>query len=380
MLVDHEFEHFTQATLIFIRFGSKFGLLFFCIMRPIKSTRLALLFFIFLVLDYNVKGQGLPNNTWPAGALIATSNDGGRISNYHRGYLILNGMTGHRTTIYDISNLPNLNLVRVINESGNGHRWWKFGDVYNREYASNMGVGTSWVDLSDPTNPRAAPSPFFCCFDDGIETYPYRFNGVGFSDVRNGQTYNGRIQEDGINAQNSIVIGNYLFRTPGDGGQSGVSSYDISDPNNPVLLDVFQGIRQYTTVMAVWRNNLVFMTGDGDNYRGNNMVVLDISDPANLRFNFGLPDGPARGRYVFFQDEFAFCGRFTEGRKINMETRQVVQTFNAPGRLFGDFQWIPLGHIVQVSSGEADGQSTFFFSHQNGLDTKSPTVGFHFPF
>ncbi|WP_083925226.1 Ig-like domain-containing protein [Flexithrix dorotheae] len=357
-----------------------------------KQCNFALVCTFFLCLGLNeLFAQGLPNQTWPQGTFIKhLPGEGGRISTYHRGYLILNGYEGHHTSIFDISGLPNTVKLKQINQGSNGHRWWKFGDFFVREYDTDLGTSSKYTDISDPVNPVnwTGPAPIVLGGNEnvsvqGISSYPFRFQGWDdkIIDSRNEQlitTYDIEANK-GVNSRNSLTIGNYWFWCPGD-GQSGISVFDMSDPANPQLLDVFQGVKQYTTTVQVWRNYIILMTGDNSNMNGNNLVAVDFSDPTDLKYAFGMTDSDARGRYIFFQDEFGFCGRHNRGMKINMETQQVVQEFFPPaGESFGDFQWIPLGHVLQITSGEVSEQESFFYAHQNGLDTRAPSVSFHFP-
>lgn len=339
--------------------------------------------------------QGLPTQTWPAGTQVSMWNHGGRITTFHRGYLYLGGVEGQATWTYDISNAQSPQLVRTYDVGVNGHVWNKVGDVFWRQY-SVPEIGDSsrpFQNLSNMLAPvqqttdvgsfRAQPPLGWP--GNWIDTYPYHF-GDYISDARVGwwppvADINVRQIAGMTNGPNQFRIGNLLFLTPSD-SQDGVAVFDISQPAQPVLLDRLIGnYRQYTTAWQVWRHYLLLLIGDNSNGpQGNaNTLVIDFSDPTSLAVAFTIPYDDLPGRYAHFQDEFAFAGRFGRGTKYNMETRQVVQVFTPNPCCAGDFQWIPLGHLVLASSSETDGSRSYLFAHQSTLDTRRPTVGYHLP-
>jgi hypothetical protein len=350
----------------------------------------------------DVPAQGLPTQTWAPGTQVSVWNHGGRITTFHRGYLYLGGTEGQGTWTYDISNAASPQLVRSFAEGANGHTWGKVGDVFWRSYwipeIGDPAVGDPnrppFQNLSNMLAPTqqttdvgAFPSgqPPLGWPGNWLDTYPYHF-GNTIQDARVGwwppvSNVNVRQVASMTSGPNMWRLGNLLFLTSSD-TQEGVAVFDISFPAEPVLLDRLTGnIHQYTNAWHIWRHYLVMMNGDNLNGpEGNaNAVVIDISDPTDLSIAFTIPYDDLPGRYVHFQDQYAFAGRYGRGTKYDMETRQVAQVFTPTPCCAGDFQWIPLGHLVLASSSETDGSRSYLFAHQSGLDTTRPTVGYHLP-
>lgn len=341
--------------------------------------------------------QGLPTQTWPAGTQLSMWNHGGRITTFHRGYLYLGGTEGQGTWTYDIANAQSPQLVRTVQTGVNGHAWAKVGDVFWRQYwipeigdtspRPFQNLSNMLAPTQQTTNVGAFPSgqPPLGWPGNWLDTYPYHF-GDNIVDARVGwwphaAQVNVRAIAGMTSGPNMWRLGNLLFLTPSD-SQNGVAVFDVSNPLQPVLLDRLIGnYRQYTNAWQVWRHYLVLMFGDNTNGpQGNaNTLVIDFSDPTDLTLAFTIPYDDLPGRYVHFQDQYAFAGRFGRGTKYNMETRQVSQVFTPTPCCAGDFQWIPLGHIVLASSSETDNSRSYLFSHQPVLDTTRPTVGYHLP-
>ena len=374
-------------------------------MRP-HSVAALLAALLGAVLCTSPAAQGLTTEAWPAGTQLSRWDHGGRITTFHRGYLYLGGTSGQATWVYDISDPENPALRRTFGTGVNGHVWAKVGDVWWRQYwIPEIGDSSShpYQNLTDPLAPTQQlddvgtflASPPLGWPGNFISTYPWLF-GV------NESTGAGRIHHAAIgwwpilsevnvqatasmtNGANQWRLGNLLFLTPSD-SQDGVAVFDIGDPLQPVLLDRLAGnYRQYTTAWQVWRHHLVLMFGDNTNGPlGNaNTLVIDFSDPSNLTLAHSMPYDDLPGRYASFQDEYAFAGRFGRGTKYNMETRQVERVFTPDLGDVGDFQWVPLGHLLLASSSESPdigGSRSYLFTHQDGLDTRRPSVGYHLP-
>jgi YVTN family beta-propeller protein len=344
---------------------------------------------------------GLPTQTWPAGTHLSTWNAGGRITTFHRGRLYLGGLEGQGTWIYDISNPASPQQLQFDPNAVNGHTWQKVGDLFYRQYWNPEGGlnadvpnGTSqFVSLANPLNRVRWTAPIHNfpvqtrVWGGGfMETYPYWFYSdvvdarIGWWPLVSGTDVDAM---SGINARNKFRIGNLLFFTPGD-DQQGVAVFDISNPANPVLLDTLTtGVRQYTTAWQIYKHYLVLMIGENTNGPSSNAntLIIDFSTPTDLRIDQTLTYDQLPGRYVHFQDRYAFAGRGDRGVKFDMETRSFVREFRHPGpsTFFGDFQWIPLGHLLLVSTSETNMSQSHLFAHQAGLDTTPPTVAYHLP-
>ncbi len=328
-------------------------------------------------------GPRLTTQTWPAGTFLAHFNEGDRINTYHRNYFMIAGQAG--TSIWDLSNPTDPKRLQFNGAGNNGHRWWKMGDLYWREYSVPEVAGTPYkylnlanmldrkpITTSNVLYTVAANQPHF----DKLETFPHSIDGNRVYDMRTGE-FLSDIKE-GITKPDIVVrIGNFVFYTPQSGA---ISVFDFGDPKNIKFIGSFGGTvphEQYSTGIQVWRNYLIFMSG---NESSNNLVAFDISDPTNVKHGFNISSNDITlGRYMMFQDEFGFTGRFNRGVKYNFEKMRVEQQFFPPSNdealQFLDNQWMPLGHIV-VASGDG---KTSIFAHQDGLDKRPPTVGHHFP-
>jgi len=329
-------------------------------------------------------GPTMTTQTWPAGTFLANFPEGDRINTYHRNYLMINGQAG--TGVWDVSNPTTPKRVQFSDDANNGHRWWKLGgDLFYREYSvpELQGTGYKYLDLSNMLDRKPVTSSdiLFTVEDgqsnfDNLETFPHTIDGSRVFDMRTGE------QLDNIPATVSLPdivvrVGNYVFYTPQTGD---ISVFDFGDPRNIKFLGSFGGDiphEQYSTGIQLWRNYLVFMSG---NQGPDALVGFDISDPTDVKRGFSLhSDQITLGRYMIFQDEYGFTGRFDRGVKFNFEKMEIEQEFIPPSSdetlQFIDNQWMPIGHIL-VASGD---DKTSIFAHQDGLDTKPPTIGHHFP-
>ncbi len=344
-----------------------------------------------VVVKQQISKPELTTQTWPAGTLISNIDRGGRINTYHRGYMLFGAMGS--TSTWDISNPANPEMVHEIQVGDNGHRWWKINDLYYREYnVPELGdTNYRYLDLSNMLN-RGPITSSDALLEvtkgnynlDKLETYPHTIESNRIYDMRSGvQVGNLNIPElEGINNELKVRIGNMVAYTPSNGA-SGVACFDIGDPTNPKLLDVIDGVAlsQYTTTVHVWKHYFIFLNGDNSNEGDHNLVAIDFSNPTDLKYAFGVKLEDSPGRYMFFQDEYGFTGRFKDGVKLNMETLEVETRFYSPTPSITllDFQWFPIGHILVASGADSDDGVTYFFSHSDKLDTKPPTVSYHLP-
>lgn len=168
-----------------------------------------------------------------------------------------------------------------------------------------------------------------------------------------------------------------------DQSRTGVATYDVSDPTNPILLDVLTTGGPGGYWPEVWG-------GDGKLYvvfpyrtGGNGMRVVDATDPANLRFVADTPLPGVESMYAQFQDEYAFLGSY----KVDMRTFQPVQYFDPnserPGQpgVYGvdtsQFA-LPIGNLL-VTGGIGPNEGMAIWAHQAEPDTRGPSVGYHIP-
>lgn len=180
-----------------------------------------------------------------------------------------------------------------------------------------------------------------------------------------------------------IIFGNRLI-VASDQSQTGIATYDISDRNNPVLLDVLKtgGPGGYFPELWGEDGELYVVFPHRTEPRGHGFQVADISDMTNLRHvgDYALEgDEPM---YVQFQDNYAFMG----SHKVDMRTHQSVLNFNNMdiarpdgGRGISMSQFaLPLGNLL-ITGGVNQNQGMAIWAHQSEPDNRPPTVGYHIP-
>ncbi len=189
-----------------------------------------------------------------------------------------------------------------------------------------------------------------------------------------------------------FVFGRYLFYAS-DQSRTGIASYDISDPANPVLLDVLTD----GSVGGYWPdpvgvNGKLYFFFPHDNPAGG-FHVVDATDPSDLKL---VADVPLEGNlnYAQFQDEFAFSERY----KIDMRTFEVVlaldenATTRSGPRIDTSQFSLPVGNLLVTGGNYIDGTCSVpgfssthcgtgmsIWAHQAAPDTRGPFVAFHAP-
>ena len=176
-----------------------------------------------------------------------------------------------------------------------------------------------------------------------------------------------------------FLLGNLLIYAS-DQSRTGVATYDISDPTQPLLLDVLTQGGPGGYWPELWGNDGELYLVFPYNNNGNGMRVVDITDPANMRFiadvPLARPSGSNGPHYAQFQDEFAFIG----DHKIDMRTRQSVRQFNTVANSVDMSQFaLPLGNLLITGGIGSPGQGIAIFAHQAAPDTRPPNVAFHIP-
>lgn len=187
-----------------------------------------------------------------------------------------------------------------------------------------------------------------------------------------------------------FILGNLLIFAA-EQSRTGVATYDISDPTNPVLLDVLTSGGPGGYWPELW--------GGGDRlyvvwpYRtfGRGIRVADITDPSNIQWVVDLPLPGDEPMYAQFQDEFAFVAN----HKIDMRTTppSVVLSFDSANAVHtvpdnpynpagvgintSEFA-LPLGNLL-ITGGNGQNQGMAVWVHDAEPDTRGPEVGYHIP-
>lgn len=179
-----------------------------------------------------------------------------------------------------------------------------------------------------------------------------------------------------------ILIGNLLVYAA-DQSRTGIATYDISDPSNPILLDVLTtgGPGGYwpEPFALDGRLYIVFPYRTG----GNGIRVVEITDPTDLHFVADIPLPGDESMYLQFQDEYAFAG----DHKVDMRTFQSVLFFdgantvrtNDGGTGISTSQFaLPIGNLL-ATGGASHNQGMAIWAHQAAPDTRGPSVAYHIP-
>ena len=152
-----------------------------------------------------------------------------------------------------------------------------------------------------------------------------------------------------------------------DQSRTGVATYDVSDPTDPVLLDVLTTGGPGGYWPELWggegRLYIVFPYRTG----GNGFRVVDATDPSDLRLLTDTPLPGTASMYVQFQDEYAFMG----DHKVDMRTFESVlflDGWNTPRPNDGEVGidtsqfLLPLGNLL-VTGGVEPYQGMAIWAH-----------------
>ncbi len=354
---------------------------------------------------------GVPNVQQVPGTLLSGPNspESGRtaVIAYHGGMLITfpeePGSPGgdHLVRAWDISN-PSVPVVtQVLGLTDHGylaHGFMKSGDRLNSAYTFEVdGAGIVTESAEGWTFPRRGwghsgmSRPWgitdFWSYGDTSEPAEISLNG----DYNNPP--DAVFDPVGLTGVigHAFVFGTYLFYAS-DQSRTGIASYDVSDPSNPVLLDVLTN----GSVGGYWPdpvgiNGRLYFFFPRNQPEGGYQVV-DATDPTDLQLvaDFEVEGNP---NYAQFQDEYAFTERY----KIDMRTFEIVLELDEEGTTRGgdpidtsQFA-LPIGNLVVTGGlyiggtcsvpgfGSFCGTGMSIWAHQAEPDTRGPFVGYHQP-
>ncbi len=231
--------------------------------------------------------------------------------------------------------------------------WWSYGDVEGDAW---LGVRRDpndylhdWTNGGAPTGP-ALQSTWDHLSDTGVIGFPF-------------------------------IMGNILIYASDQTG-TGVATYDISDPTNPVLLDVLKEENPGGYWPEIYGSYIFFPRRNNEGGPGSQsgFMVVDYSDPTDLRV---IADRNLEGsnQYVTFQDEYAFMNNY----KIDMRTFEPVleldMSIREPEGIDLDASQfaLPVGNLVITGGYGTSGPGLAVWAHQAEPDTRSPYVLYHVP-
>ncbi|GAA6139735.1 hypothetical protein NBRC116583_34820 [Arenicella sp. 4NH20-0111] len=185
----------------------------------------------------------------------------------------------------------------------------------------------------------------------------------------------------------SMFVGDIMIHAS-DQSNTGMATYDVSDPSNPVLLDLIndhigpvgreRGIGGYGA--EIYGHYMVFASRPNEAIGTTTgaITVVDFEDPENLRLHCYI-ELPGEPMYVNFQDDHAFLDRY----KVHIEDCRVDMSIPHDGRHDMSQYSLPLGNILVAGGIDAFGpvteQGMSLWVHQSAPDTRPPFVAYHIP-
>ncbi len=298
---------------------------------------------------------------------------------FHRGYLFFDTRTGSGFEVWDISDLTNPVHVHTADIGSTNHHYFFIGDNYINN-AGGGDVANVW-DLSDMTNVTAASLPYTVRRDPHRRdwfTLPYVITGQNgyHPPLRTVKIWDSRtdtvISEIDFEAEHGfagapLVVGNLMVVGPLHA--EGVATYDVSDPADPVLLDVLTDSGTgYEPAIYKHYCALPSTTQSGEDH----LNFVDFSDPLDLTLALSIPNIPGNNRYVQFQDEAAFLGS-AKYDLSNFPSYTQAAAFSGNT----DEYLLPLGNMV--ARAHANNTEVRLHVHQASPDSTGPRVSYHNP-
>ncbi|MEM7247277.1 MAG: hypothetical protein AAF533_18185, partial [Acidobacteriota bacterium] len=165
-----------------------------------------------------------------------------------------------------------------------------------------------------------------------------------------------------------FLLGDLLIYAS-DQSRTGVATYDVSDPRNPVLLDVLTTGGPGGYWPELWGSGdgrllIVFPYRTG----GNGIRVVDATDPTDLRFVGDLPLPGDEAMYIQFQDHRAFVGDHVVDMRslesiLHLDAANAVRTNDGGVGIDTSQYLLPLGNLL-VTGGGAPDQGMSVWAHQ----------------
>ena len=355
------------------------------------------------------EAQGFPNvpqtpGTLLSGGLLEPNQGRTAIIAYHNGWLYTvpehpssqagSDYQARRWNIADPGNVQVMETLGISGGSTSAHGFQKIGDylllggngfdfIHHETGERHLGLSYVFRATAPNINERTAYPQQHPIYSRGDLYRPY-YTNMFWSYGNNDETAvlgfgTEQLAEwDHIGLTGVIghpfIIGNLLIFAS-DQSRTGVSTYDISDPSNPVLLDVLTtgGPGGYWPELwgADGRLLIVFPYRTG----GNGIRVVDVTDPNNMEFLADVPLPGASCMYAQFQDNYLFTG----SHKVDMRTFSSVLSLDLEPTELDTSQFaLPLGNLL-FTGGAGPGQGMAIWAHQAEPDTSGPTVGYHIP-
>lgn len=302
-----------------------------------------------------------------------------------QGYLVIFSNRCNRIDVVDIADPRAPKTVKTFTFSGQG-------DDHTAPTAGTMIMdGGTLLDLKDPVNPKVVGTNagFYGSVWPAFQ-WPYFYSTRSYDDAsaRSTPMYivdysapgKGKIVKQvgvqgilGFTTGSTQVLGNILVVTSGD-QFSGVSTWDLQDPENPKLLDaVKSGPGMYTSQM--YGKYLVTSGPQNDGTVG----FFDISDPTAISMEWSETVA-GMGDYAGFQNGFMFGGKINNGEfvKYDIKARKTVLHVKMADKKTSRYCY-PMGNMLWVGDAGRDGTNgsaneSNLFVHQANPDSIAPSV------
>lgn len=141
----------------------------------------------------------------------------------------------------------------------------------------------------------------------------------------------------GFRVNSCFAIGNLLVLAASDAG--GISTFDISDPLHPLLLDTTSDQVGYSMMVNGHR-----ILGAHDPAR-----IYDISDPTDIVLELTGPNIAGKGGYGTFKDGEFYYGSSTHSVRLELATNRVVAISDLSAAGIVDADWdfsVALGNLI----------------------------------
>ncbi len=365
-------------------------------LKPIIAMLAAVVIFSLSGMPVGAQdGPGIPAFTFQQGELLTplytftTAEVGARptFAGMHRGYLIVAGG--------GVDNEPRALTLWEINDPAAPTLFSSTPDIeifktHAMGFSDNLvtvrAAGGVLYDITDPANPLrrgtmgGTASSLWAYY---AAPYVYK-GGEGYGNASGWVSILDASDPDNIVVVNEInmpalvgfrcgsthVLGNLLVVSASQ--TNGVVTFDISDPVNPVLLDVLR-IPGDTTYTSLLNGNRLYSGGqDGG------LHVYDLTDPANI-VHVGSVHPGGSARYPLLQDEFIHLGNLGNDhyQKIDIDRLQLVASAALPGGPDSDPEIaLPMGNLVFVGNSVLNTAlpGGYLLAHDTDPDTRGMVV------
>ncbi len=381
------------------------------------------------------EGPGFPNIDYPAsqeGSVLSLNNPGKAISAtlMHRGYLFVplgadngGGRGAGDFAFYDISDptavenifdsrdhdsvYGNSDSLNYVGDFAEIHHLNVSGDYMMLPERRGNGSGFSILDVSNlyDNDPQTIPQIVGRYNYPGI-TNPDNYDGWTFAAGWQGQKYywgptgtNGlfvvdtsdlsdpqlvtnipmsQLENDTMHV--AVPIGNLLILTTSRAARTEFRALvmDISDPENPQLINSFTGPLGYQTFTYGPK-----LYGGSTGANGSPLTAHDFSDPQNIVTTVLNPDAGSqldRPEYGFGKDDDLFIGHYPGMTKWEVSGGSATKVLEVNSGIVDDHAFIaPLGNLITVVSDHNNDRRMIFGIQNHERDVLPPLVNFTSP-